>query len=239
MQQINEQKPESPVEATTSASAHKSPQIGASQSSYPIWLALFYGVLHAAVDFGSISAVVRASWTMGYDFISPFYLVFGYDLLAFALQAPLGALVDRWSAARKALIAGLISVIAAILCLQHSAPATMILAGFGNALFHIGAGALVLRASGGRAAPSGVFVAPGALGLGLGTWLGRAVTRPLWPVLLAVCAAAVVAAIYRPRITEHTDIIIPEINGVAWAVALIALLASVAIRSFIGMILTS
>jgi hypothetical protein len=45
--------------------------------------------------------------------------------------------------------------------------------GLANCFFHVSAGAETLNASGGRAAPLGVFVAPGAIGLALGTLYPR------------------------------------------------------------------
>ena len=72
--------------------------------------------------------------------------------------------------------------------------ATMIVAGVGNALFHLGAGGLVLRSAGGRATPAGVFVAPGALGLGLGMWMGRTGRGSTFPIYVAL-AFAVIALI--------------------------------------------
>src|SRR5665648_840312 len=54
--------------------------------------------------------------------------------------------------------------------------AAVILAGLGNAMFHLGAGAQVLRQGLSRAAPAGLLVAPGALGLALGVCSAR--SRP-------------------------------------------------------------
>jgi FSR family fosmidomycin resistance protein-like MFS transporter len=116
--------------------------------------------------------------------------VLGYDLLAFAGQAPLGWLTDRFGMRRGAALAGLLLTAAALLAGRDAGVAVLFIAGAGNALFHVGAGAMVLAGSHGRAAPAGVFVAPGALGLGLGLLLGRKfLSVPLWPWLFAIAAA--------------------------------------------------
>jgi len=201
-------------------------------------LGLVYGVLHAVVDLCTVTAVFRAAHP-GSAILSSFHVVLGYDVLAFALQFPLGLVVDRLRAARWALLGGLGSTAVALLCIPISALATMVAAGVGNALFHIGAGALVLVASGSptpaslRAAPAGVYVAPGALGLGLGMWVGR-LSWPVWPLGLLLGAAAVVAALFRVAPAAGGSKTGVEPSARVWWVALSALLLSVAVRSFVG-----
>src|SRR5208283_5679558 len=102
-----------------------------------------------------------------------------------------------------------------------------------------GAGAMVLAGSQGRAAPAGVFVAPGALGLGLGLLLGRRFrTVPLWPwlfVIAAACAVVLLVARKKPKQPapigpgERPTFRRREFAGI---VALLAV--SVAVRSLAG-----
>jgi FSR family fosmidomycin resistance protein-like MFS transporter len=200
----------------------------------PLWLAVVYGLLHAVVDLCTVTAAYRAATHVGSELLSSFYLVVGYDVLAFALQSPLGLVIDRLRASRAALLVGLGSIAVALVCVPYSAVTTMAAAGIGNALFHVGAGALVLAASRGRAAPAGVFVAPGALGLGLGVWLGGQ-PWPLWPLglLLAVAGITAVATRIRPALLGDPPAGAP-LGVPDRAVALGALLLSVAIRSFVG-----
>jgi FSR family fosmidomycin resistance protein-like MFS transporter len=153
-----------------------------------------YGVIHALVDAACVTAVVRASRGSYVADLGAFWTVAGYDLLAFGLQFPLGLLMDRLRLARLSTIVG--AALAALVLAPVSLPplATTIVAGVGNALFHLGAGGLVLRSAGGRAAPAGVFVAPGALGLGLGLWMGRTGHGSTFPIYIAL-AFAVIALI--------------------------------------------
>ena len=205
-------------------------------------LAAVYGVLHAVVDLCTVTSVFRAAHRSASALLSPFYLVVGYDVLAFALQFPLGLVVDRLRAARSALLVGLGSIAVALLCIPVSATATMVAAGVGNAIFHISAGALVLAASRDRAAPSsvvaapaGVYVAPGALGLGLGMWVGR-LSWPVWPLGLLLGAAIVVAALVRvgPAAPATSGTTGGKLGAREWWLALSTLLLSVAVRSFVG-----
>jgi MFS transporter, FSR family, fosmidomycin resistance protein len=198
-------------------------------------LAVIYGVLHAVVDLCTVAAVYRAATHVGSELLSSFYLVVGYDVMAFALQSPLGLLVDRLRASRAALLVGLASVAAALICVPTSAVATMAAAGLGNALFHISAGAPVLAASRGRAAPAGIYVAPGALGLGLGMWVGGQGSWPIWPLGLLLAAGVIAAVVTRvsPALFDDPPSSAPR-SARDRSVALGALLLSVAVRSFVG-----
>jgi FSR family fosmidomycin resistance protein-like MFS transporter len=210
-------------------------RIAAPTARRAVRIAAIYGVVHAIVDLGSVTAVFRAARLLGAGFLTPFALVVGYDLSAFALQFPLGLLVDRVKGARGALLSGLVLIAAALACIPHSAMATMLAAGVGNALFHIGAGAFVLASSGGRATPAGVFVAPGALGLGLGMWMGRQGTASVWPLAGLLVLSFVVATLVRapdPRAVEAPAA--TPAGSREWSVVLVALLVSVAVRSFVG-----
>ena len=88
-----------------------------------------------------------------------------YNLCAFALQMPLGALADRAGAGRAFAAAGC-ALAALAWALPGLFPAALC-AGVGNALFHVGGGRYVLNGSGGCGA-LGIFVSPGALGIVLG-----------------------------------------------------------------------
>ena len=196
-----------------------------------------YGFIHALVDAACAVAVVRASRGSYVADLGTFWTVAGYDLLAFGLEFPLGLVVDRLGLARFPMIVG--AAMAALVLAPGPIPpwATMIVAGVGNALFHLGAGGLVLRSAGGRAAPAGVFVAPGALGLGLGMWMGRTGRGSTFPIYVAL-AFAVVALITldRPASAERGT---PSGAGekpalLPWLIILMLLLVSVAVRSFVG-----
>jgi FSR family fosmidomycin resistance protein-like MFS transporter len=192
---------------------------------------------HLIVDAVCVTSVLRASPPGDSLVSSALAFVLGYDLLAFAGQAPLGWMADRLGSRRGAALAGLLCTATALL-VGRGSPVVLI-AGAGNALFHVGAGAMVLAGSQGRAAPAGVFVAPGALGLGLGLLLGRKfLTVPLWPWLFAIAAAfAMVLLVARKTPGEP-----PAINSAARPAfrrgeiaGIVALLAvSVAVRSLAG-----
>ena len=159
------------------------PTGGTDAACDPARTALRYGVFHALTDAVTVAVVFRAVRAGGVPLESALALVVAYDLLAFAGQLVLGWAQDRWYGPRAALWAG--AVLGAVATTVHGVTpmAAVVLAGTANALVHLGAGASVLRLGLHVATPAGLFVAPGALGLGVGLWLGRNPgIGPLWPL---------------------------------------------------------
>jgi len=202
--------------------------------------AAVYGGMHLLVDAACVTAVWRTGDSALVSLLTSVAVVLSYDLLAFATQAPLGLLIDRPrkddqpSLSRVAAYAGLALSALSLITASSSTVATLLAAGFGNALFHVGAGASVLRSSGPRAAPAGLFVGPGALGLGLGMWLGKASLGPTWPLLsLLILALPLVDLVHTERPPEAGQ---PRArpSSLAAATALALLFLSVMIRSYVG-----
>ena len=116
-----------------------------------------------------------------------------YNFCAFALQLPLGAVLDRLGGRRTpAFFAGAGCLLTLLGALTH--PAVL---GLGNALFHVGGGVDVIRDDcrrglGGQAL--GSFVAPGAMGLYLGGLLRGA---DGWLLLPAAAAMALLLCLIR------------------------------------------
>lgn len=199
--------------------------------------AAWLGAAHLVVDAVAVASVLRASPANDAAIPSALAFVLGYDLLAFAGQAPFGWLVDKLDLRRGAAFIGLALCATALVAGRDAGLAVVILAGLGNAFFHVGAGAMVLAGSNGRSAPAGVFVAPGVLGLGLGMILGRKLlTVPLGPWLFAIAGAAVVVWLVPTRKQSVAARTTPlPAHHHAEGLAIIALLSlSVAIRSLVG-----
>ncbi len=198
--------------------------------------AAWLGAAHLVVDAGCVASVLRA--TPACDAVASTCVAFvlGYDVLAFAGQAPLGALVDRLGLRRAAALAGLVLTAAGMLVGPGAGSAVVILAGLGNALFHVGGGAMVLAGSKGNAAPAGIFVAPGALGLGLGILLGRQwLAVPLWPVLLALAAAGIAVLVAATKNDGAAVTLTPTGRPPSRVLLIFGLLSfSVAVRSLVG-----
>jgi len=194
------------------------------------------GGAHLVIDAVCVTSVLRAAPPKDSLAASALVFVLAYDVFAFAGQAPLGWLIDRFGVRRGAALAGVLLTTLALLVGSQAGYAVVLLASLGNALFHVGAGAMVLAGAEDRAAPSGVFVAPGAVGLGLGLLLGRRfVTVPFWPSLFALAAAVAIVALVPARIAAQGRPKPPS-HLKAGALAGVALLlsVSVAVRSLVG-----
>lgn len=210
---------------------------------------LLLGLLHAAVDATTVSVTLRSTQLGPLPMGSTVALILGYDFVAFAGQVPLGWLTDRFWSPRGAMSAGVLLTMLSLMLSGQGAIAPVVAAGLGNALFHLGAGAMVLGLGLERAGPVGVFVAPGALGLAFGMAYGPK-TNPLWPLAIAVLLLFAVAWMVERDSANHaaTSQKAPtQVRGnracaatpraVPWLLGL--LLFSVFIRSVVGSFATS
>ena len=121
-----------------------------------------------------------------------------YNTLAFTTQCLTGWLVDRPGLARLLEAPSMLLVTAGYF-LPGPLMLHVCLIGLGNSFFHVCGGRVTLEKSQGKAAPLGVFVAPGALGVAIGKcWpqLGAVLS-----VLLILMAGAVFLA-YRKEPAE-------------------------------------
>ncbi len=155
---------------------------------------------HFTVDlacFTVLFGLLRPALGMGQGLALSFL---AYNLLAFGLQAPLGALIDVKKISRES-FASLGAAVTALglaggyLVRAFALPAGLGIAAMavtilGNAGFHVGAGSSVLRDCGGKLTPVGLFNCAGALGVGLGTYLGGANPAVAFPLALAAITGA-------------------------------------------------
>lgn len=115
---------------------------------------------------------------------------FVYNLLAFAMQLPIGVWLDRHAGfSRLALLAGclLVAVGVSLALVSPGGWSALCAVCTGNALFHLAAGKQVLDSSRGRSGPIGLFISTGALGLAAGAALvGARGIQALVPVALAL-----------------------------------------------------
>ena len=119
---------------------------------------------------------------MGIDFLCAFslYRCFSdryeafllYNFCAFALQLPLGILLDLWTERKKKeYLPGLLFTIAGIMLTVFGSFCSHVILGIGNAFFHVGGGVITIHEDDNshlNGKGLGTFVAPGAIGLILG-----------------------------------------------------------------------
>ena len=95
-----------------------------------------------------------------------------YNTLAFSTQCVVGLILDRFGPC-KAWELGAFALVILGFALPLPFLAQITLVGLGNSLFHVAAGIVTMERSGGKAWQLGVFVAPGAFGVTLGTLYPR------------------------------------------------------------------
>lgn len=156
-----------------------------------------------------------------------------YNFCAFALQMPIGLLADLLN--RNSCVAAFGCALAALGWAFTGSPIpAAILAGVGNGCFHVGAGCDVLKAK--KSAALGVFISPGALGVYLGTLLGKAASVSGWIAvagLLCLGALPVLLDLHRGGLDSKNG---PVRVAASNRLALICMVFVVILRSYVGMI---
>ena len=154
--------------------------------------------------------------------------LFWYNLCAFALQLPLGALADRLGRPRA--FAALGCLLAALAWTLPGLLPAALCTGIGNALFHVGGGLYTLDTSPGCGA-LGIFVSPGALGIFLGGLAPVRAALPSWLAWGVLLLLAPLLAAARPEGTHAPFSPLPAAGG---AISLLLLFAVVVLRAWVG-----
>ena len=159
-----------------------------------------------------------------------------YNFCAFALQMPLGLWADGLD--RNGVVAAAGCGLTAAAFLVPVPLAAAVIAGVGNALFHLGGGIDVLNTSGKRAAALGVFVSPGAVGLYVGTFWGggTAISALLPPIGLLILGGGILVLCKRTMgsLRSGNAPVETESVGGSW-LPLIPLFLVVVLRSWMGL----
>jgi FSR family fosmidomycin resistance protein-like MFS transporter len=191
-----------------------------------------YSMAHALVDAACVATLFSILPSSSADRPQVlFQSILVYNVIAFSTQPVIGILADYFKKPAFWAVAGILLVAAATLLLQAPLWAA-VFAGLGNALFHIGGGITSLNLARGRAALPGIFVAPGALGVAAGLWIGKGGYFTAWPFILLLAVSAVIILML-----PGTQPAVKKFSGsLKWFEAVILfLLVSVAIRSLVGM----
>lgn len=193
-----------------------------------------YGLAHAVVDATCAAMLFSVPVSYNTGNIDFYFLVITYNVFAFGLQPFFGRLTDLWQAPRWSAIAGCGMVAVSVFGLNLSPVLSICVAGIGNALFHVGGGSVSLNLTPGKAAAPGIFVAPGALGLATGIVMGReGYFVPSAFVMALGISCLGMFALKNVRIDYNRAS--PGCHFPYFVLVLLLLLASISIRSLIGM----
>lgn len=149
-----------------------------------------------------VDAICAATLLGGADDADLLPILLVYNTLAFSTQCLVGLVTDRIGRWGK-LSAFACAVLGVCALLPLPAMGEAIFLGLGNSLFHVAAGSVTLSRSAGRAAPLGMFVAPGAVGLLAGRLLPG--LRPVLAALLLGTAVLLLLAKEQPVPEKRED----------------------------------
>ncbi len=155
----------------------------------PSYVLATYSIGHMIVDGACALSILSLYWLAPLNWEAIYRLIILYNVIAFGLQPLFGHLLDAYKAHHYGATAGLFITAAGAVIAPAAPSAAVVIFGLGNALFHTGAGAQVFANSGGSATASGIFIAPGAIGLFLGGILAKGHIHPFFS-LPALCVSA-------------------------------------------------
>ncbi len=210
--------------------------MSASSASSSKALLIFLSIAHFFVDLACIFLAVV--YFPAEDWV--FYVLI-YNFCAFALQLPIGLLADLCPRRLPFSLIGCVLAATAYPCVGGLPFLGCLLAGVGNACFHVGGGVTVMRTYAGRVAPLGVFVSPGALGVFLAVFFAGKRLSCVWlfPFFMIVCAAVLLLFVRREQKECGGAAAVRgsfgDLEGIALA-ALMMLFLAVCLRSYFGLL---
>lgn len=193
-----------------------------------------YSATHCIVDTTTIATVTSTGFIHSLDIEYYLFLIILYNFLAFATQFVFGYIFDYYKVPRTGAIAGCLLAGTGTITLYFNPLIAVIIAGLANSMFHAGGGAISLNITPGRATAPGIFVAPGAMGVFLGIYIGKNSLFAAWPLLL-ILGIAVLSMLYLnpPAINyEKKNLKIPP--GLFEGLILL-FLVTVLIRALVGL----
>lgn len=190
-----------------------------------------YGVAHLIVD--AACAFLLLGVLNLHDNVILSMLV--YNAFAFVLQAPLGFIIDKVLNPKLAAIVGLCFIAISFLFWKNIYVA-LFLASTGNALYHVGGGSLVLSLKEKKATFAGIYVAPGGIGLALGTFLAYSqfAIHPLIFSFTLLILVLFICFVNTPRFNRT----VVKKNGAKFSISvliIVLVMIPVAVRSLIGL----
>lgn len=201
-------------------------------------IVLTYSTIHFIVDLACAILVTNfISQKIGGN-ISLFIGVIVYNFFAFAMQLPIGIIADKVN--KNAICSAIGCLLVAIAFgFSNFGIIACVLAGIGNAMFHVGGGIDVLNISNKKAKLSGIFVSTGAIGIFLGGKSGSIGFNKYYIIVIALILSAILLLWLYKQIKEkvgNEKVIIPKIN-LDEMIAIIFLIITVCIRGYVGLIL--
>lgn len=222
-------------------------------------MTVLYAVLHLLVD-GVCAMAMFGKFIPGED---GYFGILLYNFCAFALQMPLGVVLDvlNEKAGKRKCDFAFLTAVSGVLCTIAGAVTHPVVLGIGNALFHVGGGVGTIRESSAESkcedsgessagskredgagsrliARLGVFVAPGALGLYLGTGLAKSGEWNPWFLGVSALMLLLCGGMLYFRLQQHSYERLQVLSDRGRFRLVLCCLLVVIMRSYIGMAVT-
>ena len=199
---------------------------------------IIYSLIHFIVDLSCCILVTNLVTQKMGQTVNLFIAIILYNFFAFAVQLPIGVIVDRVN--KNAICSAIGCILVAIaFAFSNFGVIACIIAGIGNAMFHVGGGIDVLNISDKKATLSGIFVSTGAMGIFLGSKSLSIGFNKYYIVVGTLILSALVLVWLYMQIKDkvkNADVIIPKLSENE-IIAIMCLIFTVCIRSYVGMIL--
>ena len=155
---------------------------------------------------------------------------FGYNILAFVTQSPIGSVIDKYNKPKLFLIISIVSLIMGYV-FSNIWIVSLIFIGIGNSVFHVAGGKYVTDKSGNDISHLGIFVSTGAVGLVLGQrFLDLLPLSYILFSILIICGLLVIFSC-DSETRAYSEIFERKDKSM---LALLAVVGVVVIRSFVG-----
>ncbi len=197
-----------------------------------------YSIIHCIVDM-ACSLLIAGFLTPVLSEKALFVAIFLYDFFAFAFQLPFGILADKLNKNAIVSAIGCLLIIVAY-CINPFGILACIVAGIGNALFHVGGGIDVLNIADKKAAFPGIYVATGAMGLFLGAkceYLG--ISHNYFMIVALAISAIALLWLYKYAKKNNVNNAEPELKTITnkEQIIMYCILLTICIRGNLGLIM--
>lgn len=158
-----------------------------------------------------------------------------YNFFAFAFQVPIGYILDKFKTYKYVAIIGFSFIGLCYLVNLNNVFGLATIIGIGNALFHLEGGVNIYSISKRKAFLNGLFVAPGALGIFLGTTFHNELVITYLPIILIIVAIALLSLTQKQEVDKELEKNRKgEFNNFSIALIIILIGLSIIVRSIGG-----
>lgn len=164
-----------------------------------------YSLCHFIVDFVCAIFILGKLPYFANTNSELFTAIIIYNFFAFAFQVQLGYILDKFKVYKYIAIIGICFIGLCYLISFNNVFMLATIVGIGNALFHLEGGVNIYSVSERKAFLNGLFVAPGALGIFLGTTLHDELVLTYLPIILIIISIFLLFLVQKQEINKGLE----------------------------------